>query len=379
MHYTIHMTANCNMRCTYCYVTQKPVKMTLETARAVVDNAIRGGQKRLGLIFFGGEPLLCRDLIEETIEYVKKTAPKDVNFHYKMTTNGLLLDEAFMEYANREKIYIALSLDGIAKAHDTHRIAQNGGSTHAEVERAAKLLLRTRPYAPALMTVNPDTVKYYAQSVEYLFELGFEYMICSLNYAVQWDKKALRELKRQYKRLAKFYYEHTLAEDKFYLSPFEVKISSHVHNKTYCHERCELGQRQLSVGPDGTLYPCVQFVGDERYSVGDVFNGIDEEKRRSLFVQNETEKPGCDVCSIRSRCNHYCACLNKQATGSIDKISPVLCAHERIILPIADKVAGKLYKKKNSMFIQKHYNDFYPVISLVEDKAGQGQSELNSN
>ncbi|MCL2502997.1 MAG: SPASM domain-containing protein [Coriobacteriia bacterium] len=219
------------------------------------------------------------------------------------------------------------------------------------------------------MTVSPDTVQWYAESVEFLYSLGFRYLICSLHYAAEWDRAALGELKRQYDRLASFYYEHTVKEDKFYLSPFDVKISSHVHNKTYRHERCELGQHQLSIAPDGGIYPCVQFVGDVGYRIGDVQSGIDEEARKALYVRNETEKPGCDDCAIQKRCNHYCACLNKQATGSIGTVSEVLCAHERIVLPIADRVAARLYKKRSPMFIQKHYNDLYPLISLAEDKA----------
>ncbi len=67
------------------------------------------------------------------------------------------------------------------------------------------------------------------------------------------------------------------------------------------------------------------------------------------------------------RCNHFCGCLNKQATGSIDLVSPVLCAHERLLLPIADKLAARLFKKRNALFLQKHYNDYYPIVSLVED------------
>lgn len=95
--------------------------------------------------------------------------------------------------------------------------------------------------------------------------------------------------------------------------------------------------------------------------------GINEERREVLFRLNEAEKDDCSQCAIKNRCNHHCGCLNKQATGSIDKVSPVLCAHERILMPIADKLAGKLYKKRNSMFIQKHYNDMYPLLSLIED------------
>jgi len=350
--------------------------MTEDTARAAVELALQNGGRRLGLIFFGGEPLLCRDLIEQTIAYSTRRASETAHcahgkFFYKMTTNGLLLDGAFLNYAREHDIFIALSIDGIEKAHDAHRQMSGGGATHGQVVAAAKRLLSQQPYAPALMTVNPDTVQYYRESVEFLYKTGFRYIICSLNYAADWDDESLRELKRQYIKLADFYYDRTVAEDKFYLSPFEVKISSHVHNKTYRHERCELGQHQLSVAPDGGLFPCVQFVGDGRYQIGNVFAGIDQTARERLFVQNEAEKPGCDICSIKGRCNHYCACLNKQATGSIDVVSEVLCAHERIILPIADRVAARLYDRRSPIFIQKHYNDFYPLISLAEDKAAK--------
>jgi len=78
--------------------------------------------------------------------------------------------------------------------------------------------------------------------------------------------------------------------------------------------------------------------------------------------------------SVRERCNHYCGCLNKQATGRIDCVSPVLCAHERTVLPIADSVAERLFKKKSPLFVQKHYNELYPLISLVEDTVSKRRS-----
>ena len=57
------------------------------------------------------------------------------------------------------------------------------------------------------------------------------------------------------------------------------------------------------------------------------------------------------------------------ATGRIDTVSPVLCAHERTVLPIADKLAARLFKKRDPLFVQKHYNELFPLISLVEDTA----------
>ena len=369
MHYTLHLTARCNLCCDYCYVNHNGADMSAETARAVVDLA---GQKakRAGLIFFGGEPLLLRDLIYETVAYARaKEQQGGCRYFFKITTNGLLLDEDFMDFVRRESLFVALSLDGLPQAHDAHRRDAAGRGSYERAAHAAKRLLAAKPYSPALMTVRPDTLPHYAAGVEHLFSLGFSYVVASLDYSSNWQEEHLSELERQYEALADLYERKTLAEDKFYFSPFEVKSSSHVNNRTYCHERCELGLRQLSVGPDGNLYPCVQFVGDACFRLGDVWQGIDEPARQALYARNEQEKPACANCAIRARCNHYCACLNRQATGSIDEISPMLCAHERIVLPIADRLAERLYQKGSAIFIQKHYNDFYPLASLAEDRS----------
>ena len=369
MHYTLHMTARCNLRCDYCYVAHDAAEdMTPETARLAVDLAGQGA-RQAGLIFFGGEPLLKRDLIYETAAYARSREKETgCKFFLKITTNGLLLDDEFLDFVRRENMFVALSLDGTRQAHDAHRRDTGGQGSYDRVVDATGRLLAVKPYAPVLMTVRPDTLDQYAAGVDSLFKLGFSYVICSLDYSADWSEDDLPELTRQYEALAELYYRKTLREDKSYFSPFEVKISSRINHRTYCHERCELGLRQLSVGPDGTLYPCVQFVGDRQFSLGDVRHGVDESARRALYQRNEQEKPGCDRCGIRARCNHYCACLNKQATGSIDTISPMLCAHERIVLPIADRLAERLYRERSALFIQKQYNDFYPLVSLAEDR-----------
>jgi uncharacterized protein len=287
-------------------------------------------------------------------------------FYFKVTTNGLLLDKDFIKLSLKENIFIALSHDGIKEAQDSYRIDNNGEGTFLKLSEKIDLLLSNRPYAPVLMVTNPDTAGFFADSVIYLYERGFRYIICSLNYAAHWSEKDMSVLEKQYKKLADFYLEKTVAEEKFYLSPFEVKISSHINGDSYCHERCELGKRQISVGPDGSLYPCVQFVGDNNYCLGNVEAGINRVTQDEL---NEEEKESCKDCAIRKRCNHYCGCMNKQSTGSIDKVSPVLCTHERLLIPIADRLAEKLFKKRNGMFIQKHYNDMFPVLSMIEDNS----------
>jgi len=366
MHYTLHLTDRCNLACRYCYVKKGCADMTPEIAGRVMDMAAAEGGHH-GIVFFGGEPLLCRDLIEETVAYAEEIQRTGkCYFHFKITTNGLLLDEDFLSYACRHDIFVALSHDGLG--NDTERLKPDGRGSREEIEKAAALLLAYKPYSPVMMTVTPSTLPLYADSVKYLYDLGFRYIICTMDYSALWRDRDLLILKRQYRRLATFYRELMQKEEKFYLSPFEVKISSHIHRSNLRAERCELGKKQISVSPDGKIYPCVQLAGDERFYIGNVHDGIDEEARERLYHLNEREKEECAGCALRNRCNHYCACLNKGATGDITKVSPFLCGHERILIPIADGLAERLYKEKSALFIQKQYNDMFPLVSLTEDK-----------
>lgn len=385
MHLTLHLTGRCNMRCKYCYAApHEGGDMTFDTAKAAVKMSVELAKRdlpdqSLGIIFFGGEPLLVSGLIEQMVRYCKQIEEDTGQlFHFKITTNGMLLDEEFLTGEDTSEIFVALSHDGVKAAHDANRVDVAGNGSFDALDGKIDLLLCRKPYSPVMMVVTPRAVRHYAESVQYLYERGFHYLICSLDYSGDWSEKHLAELRRQYKALAGWYYRETIKEAKFYFSPFEVKISSHVFPGSCRAERCELGKTQISVAPDGRLFPCVQFVGDPAYSIGDVWNGIDEEARRRLYELNGGEKDSCAECAIRERCNHYCGCLNRQATGRIDLVSPLLCAHERIVLPIADDLAARLFKKRSGMFIQKHYNEMFPLISLVEDSVKE-RTRINAD
>ena len=112
MHMTLHLTNDCNLQCSYCYVCQKPEYMNRSTAEHAVRLAAASGEPSCGIIFFGGEPLLCRDTIRDTVAYCRAMErERPVRFHFKMTTNGTLLDREFLEFSRKENIFIALSHD----------------------------------------------------------------------------------------------------------------------------------------------------------------------------------------------------------------------------------------------------------------------------
>ncbi len=336
-----------------------------------------------GVVFFGGEPLLHRDLVGEIVERGEEMQRRgDGRFHFKMTTNGLVLDEDFLCYADLHHILVAMSFDGVREAHDAHRRFPDGRPSFDVLLPRLRLLLASRPYASVLMVVNPGTARYLSESVRFLVEeLSARYLIISPNYAGAWEEQDFRTLEREFRKLASLYIRWTREGRKFYLSPFEVKLSSHIQGCDYKKERCELARRQVSVDPEGFLYPCVQFTRagpSSTWCIGTVFEGIDEGARRRIHDDSEREKEGCRDCAAQARCNNSCGCLNWQTTGSIFKVSPVLCRYERLLMPIADSVGEKLYRRRDPYFLHKHYNAAYPVLSLLEDALSPSRGHFRS-
>lgn len=370
MHVTLHITTGCNLNCQYCY--SPPANrndMSQQTAFETIDFISENYPVNTGIIFFGGEPLLRKDLIRKVIEYSRT---KSGYFHYKVTTNGILLDTDFLEFANNSNLQISISIDGNKQAHNTFRKFPNGEETFDILNNKIDLLLQYQPYAKALMTVSPETLVHYADSVEYLLKKGFKYLIVSLDFSSKkWNEQSLKELKRQYQQISKIYETRIQNEEKFYFSPFEMKLASHIRRNNFECYQCHLAQKQISVAFDGLIYPCVQFVNDgisnREYAIGSVLNGIDREMQHQIYQESKIQMDSCLKCDYNSRCNNKCSCLSWQLTGTINCVSPLICETERILIPIVDKLGEKLFKNASPMFIQKHYNAVYPILSMIED------------
>jgi uncharacterized protein len=343
--------------------------MSQQTAFQSIDFIAEKYPVNTGIIFFGGEPLLKKDLIRETIAYSRT---KSGYFHYKVTTNGTLLDTDFLEYANKANLQISISVDGNEQAHNTFRRFPDGRTTFEILNGKMDLLLRYQPYTKVLMTVSPETLVHYADSVEFLLTKGFKYIVVSLDFSSKnWNELSLIELKRQYERISKIYEMHILNEEKFYFSPFEMKLASHIRQNNFECYQCHLAKKQISVAFDGLIYPCVQFVKDgvsnHEYAIGSVAEGIDGKMQNRLYQESKTQMQSCLKCDYNPRCNNKCSCLSWQLTGKINQVSPVVCETERILIPIVDRLGEKLFKKASPMFIQKHYNAIYPILSMIED------------
>jgi uncharacterized protein len=372
LHLNLHLTTACNMRCRYCYAPPQPgAPMSFDTARQALAFGARVNAGSCGIIFFGGEPLLARPLITDVVaEGRSMEARGEGRFHFKVTTNGLLMDESFIDFAVANDVLVALSFDGVREAHDAHRRTADDAPTFDVLRARLRLLLAARPYASVLMVLNPDTAAHLVESVDYLAAEGARYLIVSLNYAAPWTEADLDALEAEMARLADLYLDWSRAGRKFYLSPFEVKVASHVKGPDALADRCDLGRRQLSVDPAGNLYPCVQFARtgpDGPWCIGHVATGLDAGALTRIRARAALTPPACARCAISDRCHRTCGCLNWQTRGQVDTPSPVLCRYERMTVPLADRIGATLYRERNAAFLAKHYNPAYPLLSLVEE------------
>ena len=348
MNLTLHLTDGCNLDCTYCTQQHGAAVMTEDVLHAACDLAFSEGP-HAGFCFFGGEPLLCEDLIYETIDFCRtRSAETGKPVYYRMTTNGTLLSDRLLARAVTEHMEIALSFDGLMQ--DICRRFRNGAGSFAETEAAAKRLLAVLPDSTVMMTIAPQAAERFAASVRYLYALGFRsiHAVPAYGKKVCWDGAARETLCAQMREAAAFYGECLLADAPFYFSPVESKIRGLLTGSSP-NKRCHLGFTQMPVAPDGRIYACNQFIGDDAYCLGNVFDGIEKKKCAALAIRY-APPARCRSCSLKSRCLHSCGCLNRLETGDAAQVSDFQCGYEKMLIRLADETAAQLIETDKPCF-----------------------------
>ena len=187
---TFHLTHHCNLRCSYCYTGEKlAISMSRETVDAAIDFILAEAEKRqcerLDITFFGGEPLLEKIHIFYIAETLAERAAH-LRITYKLSTNGTLITEQLMQQLMEHRIFTSLSLDGPPNVHDSHRPQAGGQPSSRNALKAAKIMLEYNPCTSVSCVVSPNTAAYLADSVDYLYQLGFRYLVTTLDYSADW-------------------------------------------------------------------------------------------------------------------------------------------------------------------------------------------------
>lgn len=339
----LHVAHSCNLACTYCFAGQGKYRgedalMSFETGKRALDFLIEhsGSRHNLEVDFFGGEPLCNFEVVKELTAYARSIEKQhSKNFRFTLTTNGLLIDDEVIDFCNREMSNVVLSLDGRPEVNDRFRKTVNGKGSYDVILPKFQKLVEARKGKDYYMRGtysrhNTDFVN----DILHMADLGFSELSMEPVVAAPGDPYSLREedlpiLLEQYDLLGRkmdqrrkeghpFTFYHYMIDLKG--GPCIVKRVS----------GCGVGTEYMAVTPTGELYPCHQFVGDERFRLGNVFTGIDNEEMRQSFkgcsVYAHRE---CDDCFARFFCSGGCVANAFHTTGKLTGVYEYGCKLHR--------------------------------------------------
>lgn len=351
----LHVAHDCNLACKYCFAGKGEYDgpkglMNFETGKRALDFLVEksGTRKNLEVDFFGGEPLLNWEVCKKLVEYgrsIEKEHGK--NFRFTLTTNGVLVNDEVIDFCNREMGNVVLSLDGRKETHDRLRTTCNGKGSYDLIVDKFKKFANARNQADYYMRgtythYNTD----FSKDIIHMADLGFKELSIEPVVSDPTEPYALKEndlpiLKEQYEILADEMLRRYRNGNGFTFYHYMIDL-----NSGPCIVKrisgCGVGTEYMAVTPSGELYPCHQFVGDEKFLLGDIWKGVintailDEFKGCNVYSH-----PECKDCFAKLYCSGGCAANAYHTTGSVNGIYEFGCElhRKRIECAIMLKVA----------------------------------------
>ena len=330
----LHIAHTCNLNCAYCFASQGKYQgeravMSFEVGKRALDFLIEnsGTRRNLEVDFFGGEPLMNFQVVKDLVAYARSIEKeKNKNFRFTLTTNGLLIDRDVIEFANREMSNVVLSLDGRKEIHDKYRVDYAGNGSYDRIVPKFQELVQARGgknyYMRGTFTHrNPDFLK----DVQTMLDLGFrelsmEPVVCAPQDEAALTEEDLAVVMKQYEDLASLMLQKDAEGDPFTFYHYMIDLQGGpcIYKRI---SGCGSGTEYMAVTPWGDLYPCHQFVGDEAFKLGDIWQGVTNTAKQQEFTEcNVYARPDCKDCWAKLYCSGGCAANAYHATGSIKGI-----------------------------------------------------------
>ena len=335
----LHVAHTCNLNCAYCFASQgkysgERALMSFEVGKQALDFLIAhsGTRTNLEVDFFGGEPLMNWQVVKDLVAYARtQEGPHGKRFRFTLTTNGVLIDDEVIDFANREMSNVVLSLDGRKEIHDRLRVDYAGRGSYDRIVPLFQKLVEARGgkdyYMRGTFThANPD----FTRDLFHMADLGFDQLsmepvVCAPGDPAGLTEADLEIVKGQYELLA----EEMLRRERagrpitFYHYMLDLTGGPCIYKRI---SGCGSGTEYMAVTPWGDLYPCHQFVGEERFRLGDVWQGVTNTALREEFrACNVYARPECAGCWAKLYCSGGCAANAYHASGSIRGVYEAGC------------------------------------------------------
>ena len=335
----LHIAHTCNLNCSYCFASQGKYHgdravMSYEVGKRALDFLIEnsGSRRNLEVDFFGGEPLMNFEVVKQLVAYARSVEKeKNKNFRFTLTTNGMLIDDDVIEFANKEMSNVVLSLDGRKEIHDRFRVDYAGNGSFDRIVPKFQKLVNAREgknyYMRGTFThANPD----FLTDIKTMLDLGFtelsmEPVVCAAGDPSELTEEDKPIVMEQYEKLAELMIKRD-DEGKpftFYHYMIDLKGGPCIYKRI---SGCGSGTEYMAVTPWGDLYPCHQFVGEERFKLGDIWQGVTNKDTQKEFADcNVYARPDCHSCWAKLYCSGGCAANAYHSTGSVRGIYKYGC------------------------------------------------------
>ncbi len=354
----LHVAHTCNLNCEYCFAAQgkyhgERALMSFEVGKRALDFLVEnsGTRHNLEVDFFGGEPLMNFDVVKRLVEYARSIEnEKGKHFRFTLTTNGMLIDDDVIDFANREMDNVVLSLDGRREVNDRFRKTAGGQGSFDVIVPKFQKFVKARGdksyYMRGTFThFNPDFTK----DIQTMLDLGFnelsmEPVVCPPADAYALTEEDKQTVLKEYEKLAVMMLEREKQGKPFtfYHYMLDLEGGPCIYKRI---SGCGSGTEYLAVTPTGELYPCHQFVGNKDYLMGDIWQGVTRTDTRDKFKRcNAYSRKECDDCWARLYCSGGCAANAYNATGDINGVYSYGCDlfKKRIECAVALQIGASL-------------------------------------
>jgi uncharacterized protein len=356
----LNVAHDCNLKCKYCFADEGEYKgcrklLTPEVGKKSIDFVIKnsGPRRNIEIDLFGGEPLMNFETIREIVDYARnqeKIHNKVIRF--TMTTNATLLNDEIMEYIDKHMGNIVLSIDGRKEVNDSVRVRADGSGSYERILPKIKTMVDRRDkskqyYVRGTFTrANTD----FYEDVKHLADLGFkevsvEPVVLPDEHELSLRREDLPVIFEQYDKL----YEDLLNRHengdafKFYHFNIDLQGGPCVYKRI---SGCGAGHEYVAVTPDGDIYPCHQFVGNESFKMGNVFEGVIDMNLSDTFKKAHIyNKPKCKDCWARFYCSGGCQANNFNFNGDMNIPYDIGCEMQKKRIECAIALKSKIMGK----------------------------------